>query len=289
MSKNKDIEKKLEKEIEKKIEKEFRKDKLEKPELKEKPEKREHKEFKDFKEGKEIKEGKEKPERKEFKEAIKEKVEQKEIKELEKQVFEKGGKEIAEQVDPGDIFTLPTRSANLGAEADFSTAAAPKPKETDKTIEKIKAEKENLEKLHKEIEKIKPEKEFSKHEIKEFKHEKIEHKELKIEKHEIKEFKHEKLEIAEKFVFENDPKGIVENPGGGFPGGDPATKGPLFKGAGPAEDRLAELEDAVTRLTHFIGVDLRPDLSEGALKSEPDVANEKSGEAKPDDKSKKPR
>jgi len=41
-------------------------------------------------------------------------------------------------------------------------------------------------------------------------------------------------------------------------------------------------------LTHFIGVDLRPDLSEGALKGEADVTEEKStGEAKPDDKSKK--
>ncbi len=287
MSKNKDIEKKLEKEIEKKIEKEFRKDKLEKPELKEKPEKREHKEFKDFKEGKEIKEGKEKPERKEFKELIKEKVEQKEIKELEKQVFEKGGKELVETVDPGDITTLPqTRAASFGAEADLSAAAAPKPKETDKTIEKIKPEKENLEKVHKDIEKIKPEKEFSKHEIKEFKHEKLEHKELKFEKHELKEFKHEKLEIAEKLVFENDPKGIVENPGGGFPGVDPATKGPIFKASGTPEDRLTELEDHVTRLTHFIGVDLRPDLSEGALKGEPDQ-EKPTGEAKPDDKSKK--
>ena len=278
MSKNKDIEKKLEKEVVK----EFRKEKLEKPEikeLKEKPEKREIKEWKEIKE---------KPERKEFKEAIKEKVEHKEIKELEKQVFEKGGKEIAEQVDPGDIFTLPTtRSAGLGNEADLSAtaAAAPKPKETDKTIEKIKPEKETLEKVHKDIEKIKPEKEFSKHEIKEFKNEKIEHKELKIEKHEIKEFKHEKLEIAEKLVFENDPKGVVENPGGGFPGVDPATKGPLFKSAGKPEERLADLEDAVTRLTHFIGVDLRPDLSEGALKGEPDVVHEKdTGEAKPDTK-----
>jgi len=282
MSKNKDIEKKLEKEFEKI--KEFKKEKLEKPEikeLKEKPEKREIKEWKEFKE---------KPERKEFKEAIKEKVEHKEIKELEKQFPDKGGKEIAEQVDPGDIFTLPqARSASLGTEADLSAAAAPKPKETDKTIEKIKAEKEtNLEKVHKEIEKIKPEKEFSKHEIKEFKNEKLEHKELKFEKHELKEFKHEKLEIAEKLVFENDPKGIVENPGGGFPGVDPGTKGPIFKSSGTPEDRLSELEEHVTRLTHFIGVDLRPDLSEGALKGEPDVAQEKStDEAKPDDKSNK--
>ena len=296
MSKNKDIEKKLEKEIEKKLEKEFRKDKLEKTELKEK---REIKEIKEFKEGKEIKEFKEKPERKEFKEPIKEKVEHKEIKEFEKQVPEKGGKELVEGgFDPGEVFTR-SHAASAEESMDLTAAAAPKPKETDKNlkdIEKIKPEKEQVEKIQKDIEKIKPEKEFSKHEIKEFKHEKIEHKELKIEKHEIKELKNEIFEKAhqkdllpDKLVIENDPKGIVENPGGQFPGVDPATRGPIFKASGTAEDRLSELEAAVTKLTHFIGVDLRPDLSEGALKGEPDVAGGKTDEAKPDDKNKKPR
>jgi hypothetical protein len=298
MSKNKDIEKKLEKEIEKKAEKEIRKEKLEKPELKEKPEKREIKEIK---------------ERKEFKEPFKEKVEIKEVKELEKQIVEKGGKEIAETVDPGEIFQ--SRSANLGAEAD----AFAKPKESDKIvkeiekikpekevpekiqkeqkeqkeIEKIKPEKETPEKIQKEIEKIKPEKEFAKHEGKDIKSEKFEHKELKNEKLEIKELKNEIIEkihqkdlLPEKVVFENDPKGIVENPGSGIPGGDPATRGPLFKAEGKAEDRLTDLENAVTKLTHFIGVDLRPDLSEGALKGEPDVANEKKAD---DEKPKKAR
>ncbi|HEY6806935.1 MAG TPA: hypothetical protein VI306_25385 [Pyrinomonadaceae bacterium] len=300
MSKNKDIEKKLEKEIEKKLEKELHKDKLEKPELKEKPEKREVKEIK---------------ERKEFKEPFKEKVEVKEVKEIEKQIFEKGGKEIAETVNPGEeIFQ--TRS-NFSTEAD--AIAAPKPKESDKVvkeiekikpekevpekiqkeqkeqkeIEKIKPEKETPEKIQKEIEKIKPEKELSKHEGKDIKSEKIEYKELKNEKLEIKELKSEIIEklhqkdlLPEKPIFENDPKGIVENPGSGLPGGDPASRAPLFKAEGKPEDRLTDLENAVTRLTHFIGVDLRPDLSEGALKGEPDVANEK----KPDDeKTKKPR
>jgi len=46
------------------------------------------------------------------------------------------------------------------------------------------------------------------------------------------------------------------------------------------------LEDAVTRLSHFIGVDLRPDLSAGALNREPDVSSE--GEAKPADTGDKP-
>src|SRR6185436_10307225 len=270
MSKNKDIEKKLEKEIEKKLEKEFRKDKLEKTELKEK---REIKEIKEFKEGKEIKEFKEKPERKEFKEPIKEKVEHKEIKEFEKQVPEKGGKELVEGgFDPGEIFTR-SHAASAEESMDLTAAAAPKPKETDKNL--------------KDIEKIKPEKEQV---------EKIQKEELKIEKHEIKELKNEIFEKAhqkdllpDKLVIENDPKGIVENPGGQFPGVDPATRGPIFKASGTAEDRLSELEAAVTKLTHFIGVDLRPDLSEGALKGEPDVAGGKADEAKPDDKNKKPR
>jgi hypothetical protein len=68
-----------------------------------------------------------------------------------------------------------------------------------------------------------------------------------------------------------------------------------FKGTGTAEDRLGELEDAVTRLSHFIGVDLRPDLSAGALNQEPDVKaakeekpNQPGGPAKPDDKTKNP-
>jgi hypothetical protein len=303
MSKNKDIEKKLEKEIEKKVEKEFRKDKLEKIELKEK---REIKEIKEFKEGKEIKEGKEfkekpeKIERKEFKEAIKEKVEHKEIKEFEKQVPEKGGKELVEGgFDPGTVFTRSTASGMEATEDLTASAAAPKPKESDKNlkdIEKIKPEKENLEKVQKDIEKIKPEKEFAKHEIKEFKHEKLEQKELKLEKLEHKEFKvevfeksHQKELLPEKQVFENDPKGFVENQGPQFPSGDPTTKGPVFKASGTPEDRLAELEDAVTKLTHFIGVDLRPDLTEGALKGEADVAGGKTpDEAKPDDKNKKP-
>jgi hypothetical protein len=54
---------------------------------------------------------------------------------------------------------------------------------------------------------------------------------------------------------------------------------------------LAELEDAVSQLSHFIGVDLRPDLSSGALNKEPDVSSKaKDGEepkAKP--KPKRPR
>ena len=72
--------------------------------------------------------------------------------------------------------------------------------------------------------------------------EKIPHK----EKIEIKEFKHEKAEY----------EGI---PGGTYPGG-------------PVEQRLTALESAVSQLLHFIPENLRPDLTQGALKQEPDAA-----------------
>jgi len=302
----------MSKNLEKKTENKELEKKLEIKEFKEKPEKREFKEFKEKPEKREHKEIKEKPERKEFKEPIKEKVEVKEIekikpekenfekavqKELEKPVAEKGDKELVETFDPGGEITQPRTAAEAFA-ADVSAA---KPKETDKApvkdIEKIKPEKEQLEKaVQKEIEKIKPEKELKieKHELKDHKIEKFEHKEHKFEKHEIKDFKVEIFEkasqkelIPEKPLLENDPKGIVENPQ--FPGGevDPAKRAPLFPGSGTADERLAKLEEVVTKLTHFIGVDLRPDLSAGALKNEADVNATKQGTEAGDDKKQK--
>ena len=72
----------------------------------------------------------------------------------------------------------------------------------------------------------------------------------------------------------------------------------MFTGTGTPAERLQQLEDAVTKLSHFIGVDLRPDLSGGALKGEPDVAGGGGGgggggakptdDSKTDDKGKKP-
>jgi hypothetical protein len=255
--------------IEKLEPKELKEPFKEKIEHKEKPEPKEHKEYKEYKEKDKDKEKekekekepvKEKHEPKEFKEPIKE---HKEIKELEKQITEKGGKELVETTHPGDIVSQPVSRA----------AAASGPSIKGKEIEKIKAEKEHVEKL-------KPEKEYFKNELKEHKHEKNEYKEHKIE---IKEAKHEKLEIKEieklhqkdllpeKGIFENDPKGIAEG-GPVNPGTNPGNPAPIFKRGAKAEDRLSDLENAVTRLSHFIGADLRPDLSGGALKQEPDVA-----------------
>jgi hypothetical protein len=199
---------------------------------------------------KEFKEFKEHKEKIEIKERIKEFKDIKEFKEIEKRVPEKGGKEIVEGggIDPGIVFRA--------EKPEEGAAAAPKPEEL-KQIEKIKPEKEFPDKIQKEIEKIKPEKEFEKF-----------HKELEKIKPE-KEFP-EKFQVKPEFE-----KLSIETKL------DPGTR--LFKGAGSPEERLGELEDAVERLTHFIGVDLRPDLTTGALKGEPDVSG---GEAKPDDKKK---
>ena len=208
---------------------------------------------KEFEKRKELKqEIKETKEFKEFKDKIeiKERIKDfKEFKEFEKRVPEKGGKEIVEGggIDPGIVFR-----------ADKPEEGAARAEEL-KQIEKIKPEKEFPDKLHKEIEKIKPEKEFE-----------------KFQK-EIEKIKPEK-EFPEKFQIKSE----FEKPSAETRL-DPGTR--LFKGTGSPEDRLGELEDAVERLTHFIGVDLRPDLTTGALKGEPDVGGT-GGEAKPDDKKK---
>ena len=116
-------------------------------------------------------------------------------------------------------------------------------------------------------------------EIKEAKREKLEVKELKhekIEKPELKEAKREKLEIKEKLeVFEtgipkipdNDPKGPAEGPQ--IPTGPIQPGGPLTQSS--LEQRIAQLESAIGVLSAFIGPELRPDLTTGALTGESDV------------------
>jgi hypothetical protein len=126
-------------------------------------------------------------------------------------------------------------------------------------VEKIiKPEKRELKEIKEKPEKIEHKEKPEKIEFKE-KPEKYEHKE-KPEKYEHKE-KPEKVEqleknIPDKFLLENapDPTG---NPGG------------------PIEQRVAALEASVASLYHFITTELRPDLSRGALSSEP--AAKKSG------------
>ena len=235
------------KDVEKKLEKELEKIKPEKEQIEKIKAEKEFEKRKELKqEIKETKEFKEFKDKVEIKERIKD---FKEFKEFEKRVPEKGGKEIVEGggIDPGIVFR-----------ADKPEEGAPRAEEL-KQIEKIKPEKEFPDKIQKEIEKIKPEKEFEKF-----------HKEIEKIKPE-KEFP-EKFQIKSEFEKPSAETRL-----------DPGTR--LFKGSGSPEDRLGELEDAVERLTHFIGVDLRPDLTTGALKGEPDAGGE-GGEAKPDDKKK---
>lgn len=50
-------------------------------------------------------------------------------------------------------------------------------------------------------------------------------------------------------------------------------------GPGPVEERLSALEAAVSQLVHFIPENLRPDLSKGALRQEPDAEKKEAGGA----------
>jgi hypothetical protein len=108
-------------------------------------------------------------------------------------------------------------------------------------------------------------------EHKDHKHEKLEkneakeHKDSKVEKHEkneIKEHKdaklekHEKLEQLEKLNKHEVQEKLID-------------VGPRDPG-GPVEQRLANLEQTVGALNHFIQTGQRPDLSQGALTREPD-------------------
>jgi hypothetical protein len=124
-------------------------------------------------------------------------------------------------------------------------------------IEKVE-KLEHKEKPEKVEHKEKPEKVEHKEKPEKYEHkekpEKAEHKE-KPEKIEHKE----KIEQLEKIRVETGPKELLE----GNPASNPGS---------PVEQRLAALENAVTALQqHFIPRDSRPELSRGALKSEPDV------------------
>lgn len=122
--------------------------------------------------------------------------------------------------------------------------------------EKLEKEKREKEKLEKE----KPEK-FEKAEKQEKdkieKIEKPEGKEVAPKEFQPKELKPEQKEFQPK---EGKPEA--------FEGGQPPLGGqPPFGGGFGVEQRLAALESA---LEHFIGSQLRPDLSQGALRHEPD-------------------
>lgn len=141
----------------------------------------------------------------------------------------------------------------------------PVPKPIEKFIKNEKVEKlEFKEKPEKFENKEKPEKLEHKEKPEKWEHkekpEKFEHKE-KPEKFENKEFT--KIEIWEKFIIENNPKDLVE-------GGQ--TTNPVD----PIEQRVGALEQNMAAVQHFITAQQRPDLSRGALSSEPAATTPKS-------------
>jgi len=201
-------------------------------------------------------EPKEIKEPKEFKDKP-EKYEKHEKHELEKHLikdFKEHGKELENKLTetPQEIPGIPAQGAeSTTMEARLARLEGAVAKQLEKSAEKIADKK--LEKLEgkDKIEKIEHKDKFEKFERKE----KIEIKELKIEKPE-----HGKEFIAEKLL----EVGIDPGP----LGPDPAK----FEAMGTVEERVSRLENALLRMSHFIGVDLRPDLSAGALNREPDVA-----------------
>lgn len=151
-------------------------------------------------------------------------------------------------------------------------------------IEKIEIKEGKFEKP--EFKELKREK-IEKPERKEFKQEKIEKperkeiKQEKSEKPERKEIKQEKFEKLESWenkdlLREKEPfgegKDLVE--GKDFVEGpfDDFDLGVVQPGQPTAlEESVKRLESTVNQLRHFIGTQLRPDLSGGALRDEPDV------------------
>jgi len=219
------------------------KEKREKNEPKEKQEKEKHEKEKNEKEQKEQKETKEQKEQKEQKDQKdkEQKNEQKEKHEKEKHEKElKDRKEIAKEHKEGgkelEIFPATASPAEeAAAELANADVAAASAGTAAKIVEKL-PKVEKLEKHEKDkFEKIEKHEKFEKHE----KHEKFEHKEL------------------EKTHF--DGKDLVE--GGIFQAvGDPVMS-----------QRVAALEATVAQLMHFIPENLRPDLTQGALRQEPDA------------------
>jgi len=93
--------------------------------------------------------------------------------------------------------------------------------------------------------------------------EKIESKDLKDHKLEVKEQKVEKAEV------DVGPKSIIDNPK--ISDGPGPVINPVNPGGQGLEARIAQLEATVGQLATFITGAMRPDLSAGALKQEPDL------------------
>lgn len=145
-----------------------------------------------------------------------------------------------------------------------------------KEAKEHKEQKEHKDKLEKHEKQEKPEKEKHEKELKDHK-EAAKEKEAVKEKETIKPEKEGKLEQKELEKIQPDGKELVE------------TQIPQQPGDPTNEQRLAAVESALAQLTHFIPENLRPDLSKGALKQEPQAGTgtEPAAPAKEPEKGKK--
>jgi hypothetical protein len=150
--------------------------------------------------------------------------------------------------------------------------------------------KESAKEISKDIVKEKPEKAEIK-ETKEFKDkEKLEGKETTKEKVEIKETLEKRPDKQiDKQIEKQIEKRVEKRPEKQFDKAREGQLGSMGPAADPLEARLEAIESAVSQIAHFIGAELRPDLSRGALSGEEDLANaqqqlEASGKAAKDAK-----
>jgi hypothetical protein len=124
---------------------------------------------------------------------------------------------------------------------------------------------------------VKPLKEIKEKDIKDVKEGKelkeVKEVKEKPEKVEIKELKDKEKEIKEKDIKEQFEKAIDKQIEKQFEKGREGGVIGAAPAAGSIESRLAALEAAVSQLAHFITGELRPDLSQGALSGEEDVAD----------------
>jgi hypothetical protein len=137
-----------------------------------------------------------------------------------------------------------------------------------KEIEKVKSDKEHPEKIKpekehklevKEIEKVKSDKEHP---------EKIKREK---EKHDGKEFKAEaKIEVREKQVPEKLDKEVAEV----FDPGEAVVDPAAGLDIAALHAHASALEQSSRQLRHFIERSMRPDLSQGALRNEEDLADD---------------
>lgn len=131
-------------------------------------------------------------------------------------------------------------------------------------VEKIEAKEIKIEKLEKREKPEKPErKEVAKEKLEKI--EKPERKELKQEKFEKLEQWENKDFSLEKFRI-GEGKEVVEGPID-----DLDVIQPVSRPAEELKESVSRLENTVNELRHFIASRLRPDLSQGALRDEPDV------------------